>query len=115
MQVISQLDNRDKRVHFIKGSTIPVTLLDGREVIVSHEPSFAKTQQEPITLRDRDLFMITSRCHNKNIELAHLKDDRVRTIWRKKRDGTIKSRVVTETLWYRDPDGTLESSDTIHV
>ena len=75
MQVISQLDNRDKRVHFIKGSTIPVTLLDGREVIVSHEPTFAKTQQEPITLTDRDSFMITSRHHNKNTVLAHVKDD----------------------------------------
>ena len=75
MQVISQLDNRDKRVHFITGSTIPVTLSDGREVIVSHEPSFARAQQEPITLTDRDSFMITSSCHNKNMALAHLKDD----------------------------------------
>ena len=115
MQVISQLDNRDKRVHFIKGSTIPVTLSDGREVIVSHEPSFAKTEQEPITLTDRDLFMIMSRRHNKNMLLAHLKGDRVRTIRRKKRNGTIKSRVVCETLWYKDPDGTVESSNTLHV
>ena len=115
MQVISHLDNCNKRIHFIKGSTIPVTLLYGREVILSHEPSFAKAQQEPITLTERDLFMITSRCHNKNMALAHLKDDQVKTIRRKKRDGTVKSRVVTETLWYKDPEGILESSDIIHV
>ena len=116
MQVISQLDNRDKRVHFIEGSRIPVMLSDGWEVIVSHEPTFAGgTPQEPTTLTDRDLFMITSRRHNKSMALAHLRDDRVRTIRRKKRDGTIKSRVVTETLWYRDSVGRLESSNVVHV
>ena len=116
MQVISQPDNRDKRVHFIEGSKIPVTLSDGREVIVSHEPTFAGgTPQEPTTLTDRDSFMVTSRCHNKSMVLAHLRDDRVRTVRRKKRDGTIKSRVVTETLWYRDSVGRLESSDVVHV
>ena len=89
---------------------------DGCEVIVSHEPTFAGgTPKEPTTLTDRDSFMITSRRHNKSIALAHLRNDRVRTIRRKRRDGTIKSRVVTETLWYRDSDSRLESSDVVHV
>ena len=56
-------------------------------------------QQEYTALTDRDSFMITSRRHNKNMALSHLQEERVRTIQREKRNGTIKSRVVNETLW----------------
>ena len=38
MEVIAHLDNRDRRVPFEKGSIIPVTLSDGRQIIVSYEP-----------------------------------------------------------------------------
>ena len=116
VQILSQLDNRDKRVPFIKGSKIPVTLSDGREVIVSHEPTFAGgTPQKPPYQRPGTSFMISSHRRNKDMASALLKGDQVRTIRRKKRDGRIKSRVVSETLWYRDPTGRLESSDIVHV
>ena len=94
---------------------------DGREVMVSHEPTFAggtpqkPPYQHPTTLADRDSFMISSHRRNKDMASALLKGDQARTIRRKKRDGRIKSRVVSETLWYRDPTGRLESSDIVHV
>ena len=116
VQILSQLDNRDKRVPFIKGSKIPVTLSDGREVIVSHEPTFAGgTPQESLLQRPGTTFMFSTHRRNKDMASALLKGDQVRTIRRKKRDGRIKSRVVTETLWYRDSAGRLESSDIVHV
>ena len=118
MQVIAHLDNRDRRVPFEKGSIIPVTLSDGRQIIVSYEPSIARgnqNQQDSTTLTDIDSFMITSRRHNKNMVLSHLQEEIVRTIWREKRNGTIKSRVVNETLWYKAPDGTIESSNILHI
>jgi len=116
VQILSQLDNRDKRVPFIKGSKIPVTLSDGREVIVSHESTFAGgTPQESLLRRPGTTFMFSTHRRNKDMASSLLKGDQVRTIRRKKRDGRIKSRVVSETLWYRDPTGRLESSDIVHV
>ena len=85
------------------GATISIPLSNDRQVVVHHEPNFVSLSD---LMNRSDTIKIMSHLEKKKI---------FRTVRRKKRDGTTKSRVVCETLWWKMPDGTIESSDITHT